>query len=312
MKDLLSVIIPSYNEEAMITKTSSVIHEILDKAEIEHEIVFVDDGSKDGTWSKIEKESADSAYVRGVHFSRNFGKEAAITCGLSYAKGACAVVIDCDLQHPPEKIVEMYELWQQGYEIVEAVKKDRGEESALRSFCAKCFYRVISGATHIDMRRASDFKLLDRKAILALLDMKESNTFFRALSSWIGFKTVQIEFEVQERTAGTTKWSTRSLIKYAVSNIASFSAAPMQMVTVLGGISFLVSIVMGAIALVQKILGQALEGFTTVIILQLFFSSIIMLSLGIIGYYIEKIYDEIKRRPKYIVSCTCGGKKKES
>ena len=206
----------------------------------------------------------------------------------------------------------MYELWQQGYEIVEAVKTDRGRESAIHSFCAKCFYRVISSATQIDMRRASDFKLLDRKAIVALLDMKESNTFFRALSSWIGFKTIQIEFEVQERIAGTSKWSTGSLIKYAVSNITSFSAAPMQIVTVLGGVTFVVSIIMGTISLVQKILGRALEGFTTVIILQLFFSSIIMLSLGIIGYYIEKIYDEIKGRPKYIVSRTCGGKQKES
>ena len=309
---MLSVVIPAYNEEQMICKTATVIHEILEKANIHHELIFVDDGSKDETWNKIMDVAEDNQHIRGVHFSRNFGKEAAITSGLSYAKGACAVVIDCDLQHPPEKIIEMYELWQQGYEIVEAVKTDRGKESAIHSFCAKCFYRVISGATQIDMRRASDFKLLDRKAIVALLNMKESNTFFRALSSWIGFKTIQVEFEVQERTAGTTKWSTRSLVKYAVSNITSFSAAPMQMVTILGGVTFVVSIIMGTIALVQKFLGQALEGFTTVIILQLFFSSIIMLSLGIIGYYIEKIYDEIKGRPKYIVSQTCGGKQEES
>lgn len=303
----LTVVIPAYDEEAMITKTAQVIHELLAENAVEHEILFVDDGSKDKTWEKIKEESEKTAEVRGIHFSRNFGKESAIYAGLSYAGGDCAVVIDCDLQHPPEKIVEMYRLWEDGWEIVEAVKTDRGKESALHAFCAKTFYSVISSVTKIDMDRASDFKLLDRKAINVLLNMKEKNSFFRALSSWIGFKTTQIEFEVQERTEGKSKWSTWSLVKYAVSNVAAFSAIPMQIVTILGVIMFIVSIVMGVIALYQKIMNIALGGFTTVIILQLFSSSIIMISLGIIGYYISKIYEEVKARPKFIVSETCGG-----
>ena len=310
MRDLLSVIIPSYNEEAMISKTAAVIHTLLDEAVIDHELIFVDDGSKDNTWAQIEAAAGEISVVRGVHFSRNFGKEAAITAGLAHATGACAVVIDCDLQHPPEKIVEMFSLWKQGYEVVEAVKADRGEESALHKFCAACFYKLISTATHIDMRRASDFKLLDRKAIDALLSLNERSAFFRALSSWIGFKTVQIQFEVQDRTAGTTKWSPWSLVKYAVSNIAAFSAAPMQIITVLGVVTLLVSLVMGTIALVGKLTGASLEGFTTVIILQLLSSSITMLSLGVMGYYIAKIYDEIKGRPRFIVSKTCGKEEK--
>lgn len=307
MGALLSVVIPSYNEEKMIKLCANTIHSVLAGAEIEHELIFVDDGSKDNTWEHIEKASEEISVVRGVHFSRNFGKESAIYAGLYYAKGDCSVVIDCDLQHPPQKIVEMYHLWQGGYEIVEAVKSSRGKESLIHTLCAKCFYDIISGVTHIDMNRASDFKLLDRKAVIVLLNMKEKNSFFRALSSWIGFKTIQVEFDVQERLEGESKWSTWSLIKYAVSNVSAFSTAPMQLVTVLGVIMFLVSVVMGAIALIQKFLGQALEGFTTVIVLQLFSSSLIMVSLGIIGYYISKIYEEIKGRPKYIVSETCGG-----
>ena len=156
------------------------------------------------------------------------------------------------------------------------------------------------------MRRASDFKLLDRKAVLAILNMKEKNAFFRALSSWIGFRTTQVEFEVREREAGESKWSTRSLIRYAITNITSFSAAPMQIVTVLGVLMFIVMLVFGIIAIVQKIMGVALGGFTTVILLQLFTGSVIMLSLGVIGYYLAKIYDEIKGRPKYIISETVG------
>ena len=226
--------------------------------------------------------------------------------GLSYAKGDCCVLIDCDLQHPPEKIVEMYGLWEQGYEVVEAVKADRGKESFLHRISAKCFYKLISKATNIDMSKASDFKLLDRKAVNALLLVKERNSFFRALSSWIGFKTTQIEFEVQERTVGKSKWSTWALVKYAISNITAFSAAPMQLVTVLGVVMLIASLVLGVEALYEKIIGVALDGFTTVILIQLFSGSIIMISLGIIGYYIAKIYEEIKKRPRYIVSEICG------
>ena len=164
----------------------------------------------------------------------------------------------------------------------------------------------MSKATKIDMRRASDFKLLDKKAVLVLINMKEKNSFFRALSSWVGFKTAQIEFEVQERTEGETKWSTASLIKYAITNVTSFSTAPMQLVTILGVILFIVSVVLSVITLVQKIMGVAVEGFTTIIIFQAFSSSIIMIGLGIIGFYISKIYEEMKDRPKYIVSEVSG------
>ena len=303
---MLSVVIPAYNEEALINKTAQTIHDLLETSKIDHELVFVDDGSKDITWDQIESLSISLDVVKGIQFSRNFGKEAAMLAGLSAARGDCCVVIDCDLQHPPKKIVEMYRLWEQGYEVVEGRKSDRGKEGKLHTLAAKSFYAIISSVTGLDMENASDFKLLDRKAVDALIEMPERNAFFRALSSWIGFKTTYVTFDVQDREVGESKWSTRSLIKYALSNISSFSTAPMQIVTALGVVMFVISVVLGLIAFAQKISGQALEGFTTVILIQLFTGSIIMVSLGIIGFYIAKIYDEIKGRPRYIVSKTCG------
>lgn len=303
---MLSVVIPAYNEELNIRRASEAIGACLQSEGVAHELIFVDDGSRDKTWKAIQDASKAKANVRGVHFSRNFGKEAAIMAGLEASEGDCCVVIDCDLQHPPETILEMYALWQQGYEVIEARKRSRGEESAMHSFAAKTFYSIISKATGIDMSTASDFKLLDRKAVNVLLNMRERNAFFRALSSWIGFRSTEVFFDVREREAGESKWSTKALIKYALTNISSFSAAPMQIVTILGGVMLAVAVVFSVIALVQKIMGVALGGFTTLILLLLFTGSIIMLSLGIIGYYIAKIYDEIKGRPRYIVSETCG------
>ena len=301
---MLSVVIPAYNEEEMIPKTSKTIDEILQEAGIDHELLFINDGSKDNTWNVIESEAAANSRVKGVCFSRNFGKESAIFAGLYEAKGDCVVVIDCDLQHPPEKIVDMYRLWEQGYEIVEGVKSSRGKESGLHRFAARSFYNIMSDALGFDMSRASDFKLLDRKAVNVLLNMNEKNAFFRALSSWIGFKSTEVEYDVREREAGTSKWSTRALIKYAITNISSFTSAPLQVVTFLGVLVFALGLYAIIEALVRYFMGTAKEGFTTVIILQCLTSSAIMFGLGVIGFYISKIYEEVKGRPKFIIDRT--------
>ena len=290
----------------MIAKATERMAEILQPEKIDYELLFIDDGSRDGTWAQINEAAEKDSHVVGVHFSRNFGKEAAMFAGLEQAKGDCCVVIDCDLQHPPEKIVEMYRLWEQGYEVVEGIKEDRGEESGLHKFAANSFYGLISKATGMDMSSSSDFKLLDRKVVDTLNSLPERNVFFRALSFWVGYKKTSVSYCVQERTEGVSKWSTKSLIKYALTNISSFSSAPLHIVTVLGFIMLAVSVVLGIIALVQKISGVALGGFTTVILLLLFSASVIMISLGIIGYYIARIYDEIKGRPRYIISRICG------
>ena len=299
---LLSVILPAYNEEKMIEKARDTLGRILSEQDIPYEIVFVDDGSKDQTWSEIEKAAETDNHVAGVHFSRNFGKESAMMAGLASAGGDCCVVMDCDLQHPPETVVEMYRLWEQGYEVVEGVKHSRGKESLAHRASAGMFYKIISKAVGIDMSRASDFKLLDRKAVDALLEMPERNAFFRALSAWIGYKTTSVEFDVREREEGVSKWSTKSLIRYAITNIVSFSSAPMQLVTGAGVFMFLLAIVLGIQTLVHYFTGNAVEGFTTVILLLLLIGSILMISLGIIGYYISKIYEEVKGRPRYLIS----------
>ncbi len=307
---MLSVVIPAFNEQEMVPAAAGQIDGILSRAGIPHELIFVDDGSRDATWAEIRAESERRDTVRGVHFSRNFRKEAAIFAGLQAADGDCVAVIDCDLQHPPEKLVEMYRLWEQGVEVVEGVKTDRGEESLAHRVAAKTFYRLISEATHIDMTRASDFKLLDRKAVNVLLSMREKRAFFRALSSWIGFRTAEVPYEVRERAAGESKWSTWLLIKYALSNITAFTSLPLHLITGCGAASFLAALIVGIVSIVRLAMGRVVTGLTGAVILLLFLSGLIMVGLGIIGYYLGNIYMEIQDRPRFIVSETCGVRKK--
>ena len=299
---MLSVVIPAFNEQEMVPAAAGQIDGILSRAGIPHELIFIDDGSRDATWAEIRAESEHRDTVRGVHFSRNFRKEAAIFAGLQAADGDCVAVIDCDLQHPPEKLVEMYRLWEQGVEVVEGVKTDR--------VAAKTFYRLISEATHIDMTRASDFKLLDRKAVNVLLSMREKRAFFRALSSWIGFRTAEVPYEVRERAAGESKWSTWLLIKYALSNITAFTSLPLHLITGCGAASFLAALIVGIVSIVRLAMGRVVTGLTGAVILLLFLSGLIMVGLGIIGYYLGNIYMEIQDRPRFIVSETCGVRKK--
>ncbi|MDL2301553.1 glycosyltransferase family 2 protein [Lachnospiraceae bacterium OttesenSCG-928-D06] len=299
---LLSVVLPSYNEEQNISHAVEVLSCLLDKEEIGYELIFVSDGSSDNTFSEIEKAAAKDSRVKGIEFSRNFGKEAGIFAGLSIALGDCVVVLDCDLQHPPEKIKEMLALWRDGYEVVEGIKAKRGRESIGHKMSAGLFYVIMSKLIKMDMTASSDFKLLDRKVVNALLSLSEKNTFFRALTYWSGFRTTTVEYEVQERQYGDSKWSIISLMKYAISNATSFSTLPLQLVTVIGVISILFSVVLAIQTLVKYLLGTAVEGFTTVILLILIIGGFLMVSLGIIGHYIARIYEEVKGRPRYLIS----------
>lgn len=298
----LSVVLPAYNEEQMLAKTCRTLKKILDLAEINYELVIVDDGSTDQTWKIIEETAEKDRNVTGVHFSRNFGKEAAIVAGLAQASGNAVAVMDCDLQHPPEVLVKMYRLWEQGYEVVEGIKKSRGTETVFHRKSAGFFYRIMSRATGFNMENASDFKLLDRKAVESVLSMPERSMFFRATSSWVGFKRTSVLFEVQEREAGESKWSTGSLIRYAFRNIVAFTTLPLQFVTIGAGGCFICSLLLLIYSLVRYFTGHAVEGYTTLLIVMLFIGSAVMMSLGIIGYYIARIYEEVKRRPRYIVS----------
>ncbi len=301
---LLSIVLPAYNEQQVISKTATAINELLNNANIKHQLVFVDDGSRDETWNTISSIAKENSTVKGVKLSRNFGKEGAVLAGLSSADGDCVVVMDCDLQHPPQKIIEMYTLWEDGYKIVNGVKSSRGQEGFFYKFSANAFYKIMSSVIDIDMKKSSDFKLLDREIVDLLLSMPERNYFFRAMSEWVGFKTISVEYDVADREYGDSKWSTKSLVKYAITSISAFSSLPLHIITSLGVIVFITSIIIGVISLVKYISGDAVEGFTTMIFLTLFIGSMIMISLGIIGYYISKIYEEVKQRPKYIIEVT--------
>lgn len=301
---LLSIVLPAYNEEQNIPNTAGILSGILEEKGIEYELVFVSDGSRDATFSEIQKASSENPRIRGVEFSRNFGKEAAIFAGLKMAGGNAVIVMDCDLQHPPQVIPQMWELWQNGAEVVEGIKRSRGREGVAHKLSAGLFYRVMSGLVKIDMNASSDFKLLDRKAVDALLTLPERSTFFRALSFWVGFRTESVYYEVQERQFGKSKWSFFSLMKYAVNNVTSFSTLPLQLVTAMGVISIALSVILFVQTLVKYLSGTAVEGFTTVILLILIIGGFLMLSLGIIGHYIARIYDEVKGRPRYIISRT--------
>ena len=300
---MLSIILPTYNEEGNIENAYHKIKEVLAPKGIQFELVFVNDGSKDRSFEIIRQlaDKVTDAKILGLSFPRNFGKEAAIFAGLSHATGDVCAVMDCDMQHPPETLLDMYALWQEGFEIIEGVKRSRGKENFIYKGFAKLFYSLISRSTGIEMQRSSDFKMLDRKVVDEYIKLPERNIFFRALSSWLGYKSAIVEFDVKERTSGTTKWSAKSLVKYAIGSICSFTTAPMQLITLSGILFFFFAIVLGIQSLVKWVSGTALEGFTTVILLLLITGSLIMISLGIIGYYLARIYEEIKGRPRCIV-----------
>ena len=229
-------------------------------------------------------------------------KKQGFFAGLSLALGDAVVVMDCDLQHPPQVILEMWKLWQEGYEVVEGIKTSRGKESIAHKMSAGLFYKIMSKLIKMDMNASSDYKLLDRKVVDVLLELPEKNTFFRALTFWAGFRTITVEYEVQERMYGQSKWSVISLMKYAITNATSFSTLPLQLVTVMGMVSILFSIILAVQTMFKYLTGNAVEGFTTVILLVLIIGGFIMLSLGIIGHYIARIYEEVKGRPRYIIS----------
>ena len=303
---MLSLIVPAYNEETTVPLFYNKTAEILTQNKYlnnEFEIIFVDDGSKDNTWSTIKNLAQKDARVHGIKFSRNFGKEAAIFAGLHKAKGDCAIVMDCDLQHPPELIDEMYEQYLQGYQIVRCVKRQRNKESLLRKMCNTLFFRLFdhSDSNQLSIANASDFQLINRKVIDYILRFQETSLFFRGISAYVGFKSKDIEFNVPERVAGDSKWSYKSLFDYALENMTSFSSKPLQIVTINGIILLIIAVILTIRTLYVYYIDAAAPGITTAIILLLFIGSMLMISLGIIGFYVGKVFDEVKHRPRYII-----------
>lgn len=304
----LSVVIPIYNEIHIEQGVVRVI-DILTKSNINHEILLVDDGSKNEAWNEISDIVDKYDNVKGIAFSRNFGKESALCAGLDNASGDCAICLDADMQFPPEVIPDMYKLWEEGYEVVEGIKKQRQKEGFLYKICAKSFYSFLKNLADIDLKNASDFRLLDRKAIEAWKSMPERQTFFRGMSSWVGFKRIRYEFEVADRAEGKSKWSPKSLIGFAIDSVTSYTAAPLYASIALGTLFLIFTLIMFIQTLYMKLTGEALGGFTTVIILQLLSSAVMLFGIGIVGVYIKKIYEEVKGRPRYIIRRIIGKEK---
>lgn len=307
----ISIVVPVYNEAGHIRKSMTYVGEICTSASIPYELVLIDDGSTDDSWKVISDMAKEDGRITAVRLSRNFGKEPALCAGIDIASGDAIIVMDADLQHPPERIPDMVRLWREGAEVVEGVKSSRGKEKLSYRFCAKLFYGMINKATGIDFNNASDFKLLDRKVVDAMKQMPERMTFFRGMSAWVGFERKTFEFEVAERIDGASKWSLNRLISLAVTAVTSYTSAPLHCITILGFVMFLGAIVLGLQTLYMKIAGYAQDGFTTVILLLLLIGSMIMISLGIIGLYLMKIYHEIKGRPRYLTSRVIRRKEEE-
>lgn len=308
---MLSVVIPIYQEGSHIKSSIGVIEKVLLLNHIRYEFILVDDGSKDNTWSELKNLINENTHITAIRLSRNFGKESAICAGLEFAKGDMIVVMDSDLQHPPELIPKMITAWrEEGYDVVEGIKNSRGKENIFYRSCARIFYYIIYKTADINLLRASDFKLMDRKVVEAWKEMPERAIFFRGMSAWVGYERKQIGFEVADRVNGITKWSVLRLAKLAVNAITSYTSVPLHCITFLGIIMFFGAIILGIQTLYMKFSGRALDGFTTVILLQLVIGSSLMISLGMIGIYLTKIYKEVKGRPRYLISkCIKGGEK---
>jgi glycosyltransferase involved in cell wall biosynthesis len=304
---LLSVVVPAHNEESGIGHALSVIQEVLATTGMTWEIIVVDDGSRDRTFERLRELAAQEARIRGVRFSRNFGKEAALLAGLNMARGDAVVTIDADLQHPPRLIPAMIEAWRQGAKVVDGVKRSRATDGALTRLRAKIFNAILSRLGGINMENSSDFKLLDRIAVDAITcALPERQRFYRGLSDWVGYQHASLPFDVEERARGQGKWSLWGLLGLATTAIVTFTSAPLRIVTALGFITMIFGFFIAADAFVGWLQGRAVSGFATIIFTLLIIGSFIMISLGIIGEYIAKIYDEIKGRPTYLVESVLG------
>ena len=298
----VSIVIPVYREENNVNILLTAIQKELTITNEAYEIVLVDDGSTDNTWAMIKEAFKKYPTLRAVRLSRNFGKEYALCAGLEIAKGEAVIVMDGDLQHPPHLIPEMVRIWRESNaDVVEAVKIYRGKESILGKLGAKLFYGILHMLSGYNLRGASDYKLLNRQVVNAWIKMQERGLFFRGMVSWLGFRHVQIPFQVPKRISGQSRWSIFQLCKLALTGITAFSSLPLHFVTFSGAVFFMFAVVIGVQTLYMKLTGNAVSGFTTVIILLLIIGSLLMISLGIIGLYIARIYEEVKMRPRYIV-----------
>lgn len=304
---IISTVIPAYNENQCIEEAVKQIAGILSTCENTWEIIVVDDGSCDQTFQQICRLSEADSRIKGIALSRNFGKEAAMLAGLEYASGEAIIVLDADLQHPPSLIPEMIDKWRSGAQIVHAVKRSRAEDSACKKAAAYCINQLISHLGGINVKNSSDFKLLDREIVdIIVYKLPERERFFRGLTSWLGFSEEYIYFDVASRQSDESKWSFWSLLELSITALTSFTCAPLRIVTFLGFATLLLGFLVASDAIWSLIHGLTVSGYATIIICLLLIGSFIMISLGIIGEYIAKIYEEVKARPHYLIKASIG------
>lgn len=297
----VSFVIPVFNEGGqIIANLSSILCEIEKINNISFEVIVVDDGSTDDTFDKINTLASANNHIKLISFNRNFGKESAIQAGLESSIGEGVITLDSDLQHPPELIPKMIDLWLDGFDVVHACKTNRGKESASAKNSAKIFYMFFNIVAGLNIANHSDYKLLDRKVVDCFCNLPERNKFFRGLIPWLGFSSAKVYFEVPIRQSGKSRWSRTKLFAMALNAITIFSSLPLQLISLFGLFTMVISVIFGSIALYSKFSGSAVTGFTTVILLILFIGSVNMLGLGIIGLYIGQIYSEVKKRPTFV------------
>lgn len=303
-RTVYSVIVPLYNEEAVVQDSYERIREVMDTTGEPYEIIFINDGSKDSTYQKVREILKKDKNVKLISFSRNFGHQSAITAGMDYCTGQAVIVIDADLQDPPEVMLKMIEKWKEGYEVVYGKRIKRKGETLFKKATAKIFYRILSKTTDVEIPiDTGDFRLIDRKVCDALKAMPERNRYVRGLISWLGFRQTGVEFVREKRLAGETKYSMKKMFKLAWDGITAFSNAPLKLATYIGVSISAVSFLYLLVVICQKLFTDTtVQGWASLVAISLFFNGVILIVLGIIGEYIRRIYDEAKGRPIYIIS----------
>lgn len=303
----ISVIVPAYNEADGLPVFFRELFAVLQSCCTSFEVWVVDDGSRDATWECIRAETAHYPQLRGLRFTRNFGKEAAILAGLRQARGKAVLIIDADGQHPPALVPEMLAPWREGRaQIVAAQKSNRAIDSSKTRLSASLFNGLMRALTGLDLDGASDFRLLDRRVVDTLLAFPEKVRFFRGMTVWTGFTTVAVNFDVAPRIAGDSHWSTAQLTRLAVTAITSYSAKPLEMIFRLGVLGFIAAVLLLLQALYSWLTGVAVSGWTSLTVVVLFFGSANLLGIGVLGAYLAQIFAEVKRRPEFLVGEVIG------
>ncbi|MGB7873582.1 MAG: glycosyltransferase family 2 protein [Anaerolineales bacterium] len=303
MKIAYSIVAPIYNEIDNLQEFYRRIKEVMDSTGKEWELVLVDDGCTDGSTEKMRELAKIDKHVRPVIFARNFGHQIAVTAGLDYARGDAVIVIDADLQDPPEVILELAEKWQEGYEVVYAVRAERVGESWFKKVTAALFYRIIYRITDVEIPLdTGDFRLLDRKVVNVMNSMRERHRFLRGMASWVGFKQIGVDYKRAARHAGATKYPFKKMLRLALNAVTSFSYFPLQVATYVGFVAAGLAILAIPVVIYMRMTGsQAFFGQATTLISVLFLGGVQLISLGVLGEYIGRLYDEAKGRPLYIV-----------